>query len=269
MAKSALLEKPETDAQIEARLNERFSVLEMLTDAAFNGDANAAIISGPPGLGKSFTIEKGLKQWDPNKINSLQIKGYVRATGLYKLLYKFRNKGQVIVFDDADTVLFDETSLNLLKAVCDTCETRTVSWLSEANLVDEETGDVIPGSFEFNGIVLFLTNIDFDAYIAKGHKLAPHLSAMLSRAHYVDMAMKTRRDYLVRIRMVIREGLLQNQGLTKAEQKDVVDYIEKNHAKLRELSLRIAIKIGNLRKMKTARGMSWENVANVTCLKAS
>jgi hypothetical protein len=263
--KSDKVEVVETDAQIEAKLTERFQVLEYLTEAALTGDANAAIISGPPGLGKSFTVEKAMKEFDPNGINSCQIKGYVRATGLYKLLWKFKEKGQVIVFDDADTVFFDDTSLNLLKAVCDTCETRTVSWLSEANLVDEDSGDVIPSHFEFNGTVLFLTNIDFDAYIAKGHKLAPHLSAMISRAHYIDLAMKTRRDYLVRIRQVIKLGLLSNMGLSKAEQKDVVDFIETNHNILRELSLRIAIKIGNLRKMP--RG-DWKAMAKITCCKA-
>jgi hypothetical protein len=88
---------------------------------------------------------------------------------------------------------------------------------------------------------------------------------MISRAHYIDLAMKTRRDYLVRIRQVIKLGLLSNMGLSKAEQKDVIDFIETNHNILRELSLRIAIKIGNLRKMP--RG-DWKAMAKITCCKA-
>ena len=137
------------------------------------------------------------------------MKGYVRATGLVKLLYQYRNAGQVIVFDDADAIFFDDVSLNLLKAVCDTTETRRVSWLSEGSLVDEETAVRIPRNFEFKGTIIFISNYDFDAMIDRGHKLAPHLAALVSRAHYIDLAMKSRRDYLVRIRQVIEEGLLE------------------------------------------------------------
>jgi hypothetical protein len=210
-------------------------------------------------LGKSFTVERTLGQWDPNGVNHTIVKGYVRATGLIKLLYQFREEGQVVVFDDADTIFFDDTSLNLLKAVCDTTERRRVSWLSEGKLMDEETGEIIPRTFDFEGTIIFITNYDFDQMIEKGHKLAPHLNALISRSHYIDLALKTRRDYLVRIRQVIREGMLAE--LTDDQRNDVMSYIERNHARLRELSLRMAIKIGNLRKSND----NWERLANVTC----
>jgi hypothetical protein len=223
------------------------------------GNSRSLIVSGPAGLGKSFTVERTLSQWDPNGVNHTIVKGYVRATGLIKLLYQFREEGQVVVFDDADTIFFDDTSLNLLKAVCDTTERRRVSWLSEGKLMDEETGEIIPRTFDFEGTIIFITNYDFDQMIEKGHKLAPHLNAMISRSHYIDLALKTRRDYLVRIRQVIREGMLSE--LTVVQRNDVISYIERNHARLRELSLRMAIKIGNLRKSND----NWERLANVTC----
>jgi hypothetical protein len=126
-------------------------------------------------------------------------------------------------------------------------------------LVDEETADLIPRSFDFNGSVIFISNYDFDAMIDRGHKLAPHLQALVSRAHYVDLAMKSRRDYLVRIRQVIRQGLLND--LSFEARSDVITFIEQNHEKLRELSLRMALKIGALRK----QGGNWLRVATVTC----
>jgi hypothetical protein len=251
----------ETDEQIDARIAERFQILDLLTEACMVGNSRSLIVSGPAGLGKSYTVEKTLAEWDPNGINHVIIKGYVRATGLVKLLYQFRQEGQVIVFDDADTIFFDDTSLNLLKAVCDTTERRRVSWLSEGKLVDEESGEFIPRSFDFEGTVIFISNYDFDAMIEKGHKLAPHFNALISRSHYIDLAMKTRRDYLVRIRQVIREGMLSD--LNESERNDVVNFIEHNHPRLREMSLRMAIKIGNLRKMND----NWEKLAMVTCCK--
>ncbi len=249
----------ETDDQIEQRIAERFDILDTLTESCISGLARALIVSGPAGLGKSYTVEHRLQAWDPNDLNHTIIKGYVRATGLVKLLYQYRHAGQVIVFDDADTIFFDDTSLNLLKAVCDTTERRRVSWLSEGKLVDDESAELIPRSFDFEGTIIFISNYDFDAMIDRGHKLAPHLQALVSRSHYIDLAMKTRRDYLVRIRQVIAMGLLSH--LTLDEQADVITFIECNHESLREMSLRIAIKIGALRKQSD----NWEKIARITC----
>ena len=217
------------------------------------------LLSGPAGLGKSYTIEKRLADWDPSEHNHTIVKGYVRATGLVKLLYQYRNEGQVIVFDDADSIFFDDISLNLLKAVCDTTERRRVSWLSEGKLFDDDTATLLPRNFDFNGAIIFISNYDSDAMIARGHKLAPHLEALVSRSHYIDLQMKTRRDYLVRIRQVIRQGLLGD--LSMAERSDVILFIEQNAEKLRELSLRMAIKLGSLRK----QGGDWQKIARITC----
>jgi hypothetical protein len=251
----------ETDEQINERIAERFDILDVLTEACVVGNSRALIVSGPAGLGKSYTVEKRLTEWDPEAINHTIVKGYVRATGLVKLLYQYREAGQVIVFDDADAIFFDDVSLNLLKAVCDTTERRVVSWLSEGSLIDEDSATRLPRSFEFNGTIIFISNYDFDAMIDRGHKLAPHLQALVSRAHYIDLSMKTRRDYLVRIRQVIKQGLL--DGLTLAERSDVILFIEENAEKLRELSLRMAIKLGSLRK----QGKDWAKIARITCCK--
>lgn len=251
----------ETDAEIDARIADRFEILDVLTEACVVGNARALIVSGPAGLGKSFTVEKHLRDWDPNELNHTIVKGYVRATGLVKLLYQYRESGQVIVFDDADAIFFDDVSLNLLKAVCDTTERRRVSWLSEGGLIDEESAVRIPRSFDFNGTIIFISNYDFDAMIDRGHKLAPHLQALVSRSHYIDLSMKTRRDYLVRIRQVIKQGLLDDLSLS--ERSDVILFIEENSEKLRELSLRMAIKLGSLRK----QGKDWDRIAKITCCK--
>jgi hypothetical protein len=252
----------ETDAEIEAKLAERFEILDTMTDAAISGDARAVIVSGPAGLGKSFTVEKALNAWDPNAINHRVVKGYIKATGLFKLLYAHRAAGQVLVFDDADEVFLDDTAINLLKAACDTSDRRVISYMTEYNMIDEDSAERLPKSFEFEGTIIFITNYDFDAMIERGNKLAPHLQALVSRAHYIDMAMKTKRDYLIRIRQVIRQGLLRNIGLTEEAQLDVIDFIEDNQDRLRELSLRMALKIGAIRRKGAA---NWKKVARVTC----
>ena len=252
----------ETDTEISQRISDRFEILEDLAIGSTTGEIRSLIVSGPAGLGKSFTIEKTLNQWDPNGTNYTIIKGYVRATGLYKTLFAHSAPGQVVVFDDADTIFFDDTSLNMLKAVCDSTENRTVSYLAESQLFDDGTAERLPKSFEFHGTIIFITNYDFDAMIEKGHKLAPHLLAMMSRSHYIDLSMKTKRDYMVRIHQVISKGLLDNVGLTHVAQQEVVSFLDANKDTLRELSIRVALKVASIRKLKEQK---WEKIAKITC----
>jgi len=68
-------ETKETDAQIEAKLAERFDMLDVLAEACTLGNARALIVSGPSGLGKSYTSEQRLAEWDPNEVNHTIIKG--------------------------------------------------------------------------------------------------------------------------------------------------------------------------------------------------
>ena len=119
----------------------------------------------------------------------------------------------------------------------------------------------VPRNFQFDGTIIFISNYDFDAMIDRGHKLAPHLAALVSRAHYIDLAMKSRRDYLVRIRQVIDQGLLDHLSL--GQRVEVKQFIERNSDSLRELSLRMAIKLGHL----AAQGGNWERIARITCCK--
>ena len=136
--------------------------------------------------------------------------------------------------------------------------------MTEGTLIDEESAERLPKSFQFEGTVIFITNYDFDAMIDRGSRLAPHLSALVSRAHYIDLAMKNQRDYLIRIRQVVRSGLLKNIGLDDTAQADVLNFIEKNAGRLRELSLRVALKIGILRRKNDG---NWMKRAIVSCCK--
>jgi hypothetical protein len=187
--------------------------------------------------------------------------GYARATGLMKQLYKYRNVGDVIVFDDADAIFYDDVSLNILKAATDSSSKRMISWMSEAKFEDDD-GDIIPKRFEFKGTIVFITNLDFDAMIDRGHKLAPHLAALVSRAHYIDLAMKTKRDYYVRIKQVVKQGMLADAGFTSSEEADIMQFVEKNFNNLRETSLRSVIKIAALRRSNPNR---FESLARITC----
>lgn len=258
-----IVEVNETDDEIEARLAERFEVIEMLSSASCEGQIRSLIISGPAGLGKSYTIEQALQEYDPDGEKTVIAKGFVRPTGLYLLLHNYRHKGNVIVLDDSDSIFADQDALNLLKAACDTTKERWISWRSETKMVDAD-GEPVDRTFLFEGTIIFITNKDFDAEVRKGGKSAEHFEALISRSHYVDCDMHSIRDYIIRIKQVVAKGMLRKKGLTSAQEKRIVGFIDQNADKLRELTLRMALKLADVLLMDERK---FESLAKVSCFK--
>lgn len=253
--------KEESDKEIAARLDDAFGAMHTMALATVLGKNKSLIISGPAGVGKSHTVMQIADQLEDDKVTTI-VKGYVRPTGLYKLLYENRFKSSVIVFDDADSVFMDDVCLNLLKAACDMTRSRRLSWLSETKMEDED-GERLPRTFEFEGSIIFITNYDFDNMIERGNKLAPHFQALISRSHYLDVGIKTKRDYVVRLKQVVGNGMLREHGLDLAQEADLMEFVTESQDKLRELSLRMVIKLAGLMQM----GGDWKRLARATCMK--
>lgn len=249
----------EDEAAAKARIDNKFAVMDIMCRATAHGKNRALIVSGPAGIGKSHGVERAVTE---TLGKFAHIKGYVRATGLYKQLWENRNSNQTIVFDDADAIFDNETSLNILKAACDSCDTRRISWLSNSAM-ETEDGEVIPSSFEFRGNMIFITNYDFQSMIERGNKLAPHLEAMKSRCHYIDIGIKSTRDYLVRIKQVVDEGML-DAIIDYTSQQTLVHYVNQNAENLQEISLRMVKKLADLMRIDSK---NWKKLAEATCLK--
>ena len=255
----------ETDEEIIVRMRERFEMLEALTGAAKKGKIKSLIISGPAGVGKSHGVERKLSKH--NILSTLSekdvpytiVKGAMSPIGLYKALYKYRDAGKVVVFDDCDTIFEDTLMLNILKAALDSKARRTICWNTESRVLDREG---IPDRFDFQASAIFLTNIDFET--VKSNKLKPHLDALTSRSHYMSCDISTDRERLLRIKQVAEDGLLKDFDMTDAEQNNVLDFVTDNFDKLREQSLRTVVKAAEL---KSAFGDSWQKYAAVSLLK--
>ena len=257
----------ETDEQVMDRIGKRFEILDEMTRAAKEGNVRAMIVSGPPGVGKSYGVEEQLNKdsiFDDVSGNSRKfevVKGAMSAIGLYAKLYKFSNPKNVVVFDDCDSVLLDDLSLNILKAALDTSKKRYISWNTDSRLLRSEG---IPDRFEFKGSAIFITNIKFENVRSK--KLKDHLEALESRCHYVDLTIDTEREKMLRIKQIVREGMLDEYDMPQERKDDVVEFIDENRTRLRELSLRTVLKCADLAKSFPS---NWRDYAATTVLRAS
>ena len=257
----------ETDEEVIARIRERFDMLNMMTEAVVEGDIRSMIVSGPPGIGKSFGIEQIIDKaclFDHitgRKLRAEVIKGSVTPVALYSQLYKYSDPNSVLVFDDCDSVLLDDVSLNLLKGALDTGKRRKISWLADSSFLNKEG---IPDSFDFKGSVIFISNLKFDKF--KG-KLKEHLDALQSRCHYLDLTLDTMRDKIMRIKQIHQDGgLFDDLELTAEQSEEVIAFMDLNKDRLREVSLRMAVKIAQLRK---GFELKWQLMAKATCCKVN
>jgi hypothetical protein len=254
----------ETDDDIMERLRARFSILEEMTQAVKKGHIRSLIVSGPPGVGKSFGVEHVLGKYetfatlanDPSLKKYDIIKGSITALGLYAKLYEYSSEKSILVFDDIDSIFHDEVALNLLKGALDSSKTRRISWLSDARMLKTEG---IPKTFDFKGGIVFITNLNFDHI--KSEKLKPHIAALESRSLYLDLTINTTRDKMLRIRQITNDGMLNDYDFTIAEKEDILNYIDQHKDSFKELSLRTVIKAADICK---SFPYYWKNMADVT-----
>jgi hypothetical protein len=271
MVETAAVTKPaETDEEAMNRIATRFEILDEMAAACIRGDVRAMIVSGPPGVGKSFGVERQLEkaalfdQIAGNRPRYEVIKGAMTALGLYAQLYQYSDKKNILVFDDCDSVFADELALNILKAALDSGKRRRICWNSDSSLLRKEG---IPSSFNFNGSAIFITNLKFQNVRSK--KLQDHLEALQSRCHFLDLTIDSERDKMLRIRQVHRDadmtgGLFADYGFVNDEGEQVLTFMEQNMSRLRELSIRMALKIADLIKMSP---MKWRALAENTVMK--
>ena len=257
----------ETDQEIKDRMRQRFDIADDMTRAVKKGDIRAMIMTGPPGVGKSFGVESVLAKHDmfadianDSKLKKYEVvKGAMSAIGLYKKLYEFSDKKSILVFDDCDSVLLDDLSLNILKAALDSGKKRMICWNTDSRLLRSEG---VPNSFEFKGGAIFITNIKFENVRSK--KLQDHLAALESRCHYLDLTIDTEREKILRIEQIVEDGMLKDYEFEQYTVDEILDFIKDNKKKLRELSLRMVLKLADLKKSMPG---NWRAVAEVTCMR--
>jgi hypothetical protein len=136
-----------------------------------------------------------------------------------------------------------------------------IHWNTDSHMLRKEG---IPDSFEFKGGAIFITNIKFDH--VKSKKLRDHLEALESRCHYLDLTIDTEREKILRIKQIVRDGMLDSYEFEPWAVEELLDFTMANSTRMRELSLRTILKLADLKKSFPDR---WKAVAEVTCMRGS
>lgn len=261
----------ESDEDAMNRIATRFQILDEMSKACISGDIRSLIVTGPPGVGKSFGVHRNMEAatlFDTlagRKLRYEIVKGTMSAIGLFALLYKYSDRKNVLIFDDCD-IWEDQDAVNILKGALDSGKTRRISYNKDSRLLREEG---VPNSFDFHGSIIFITNKTFGN--KRASKIQPHLDALQSRSHFLDLTINTERDAMIRIKQVHRDasanevgGLFADYEFENDEDTQILDFMWANKDKLREISLRSALKIADLVKISPDR---WKMLAESTCMR--
>lgn len=245
-------------------IRKRFETMSILADGVVEDNIRALMIAGSAGVGKTYELEQKLEAAKRDKkIQSYEaIKGSISAIGLFLALWNNKEKGQVLLLDDTDAVFGDEEAMNLLKAALDTSTKRRISWAKASRFLRDED---IPNVFDYEGQIVFITNTNPDMVIARGTRIAPHMSALLSRAVFLDLCIHDSKAIMVRIEQVMEESDLADKlKLSAAEVKTILKWMNEHNETVRSISIRTVIQLAGF--MKTSK--NWEDLAHMTLLKS-
>ena len=241
------------EKQAKYNINERFGFVEKLVTMVANNIQPSAVITGEGGLGKTYTVTKTLEANGYKDISDLadfevgavintrrcftMVKGFSTAKGLYRTL--FENNKSIIVFDDCDAVLRDPVALNLLKGALDSYGKRIISW--NADMRDDD----LPRSFNFEGRVIFISNMDQDRID----------QAIRSRSMMIDLSMN--HDQKIERMGFIAESDEFLPEYDIVQKRDALALIKEVGKDAKEISLRTLISVTKIR----ASNKDWKDLA--------
>lgn len=226
-----------------------FKSIELYTIQVAKGRSNSLIITGMSGVGKTSTVIDALRSIGMiADVHYYKSSGTITTAALYEILFKHRNK--LLIFDDCDTVVKEQDSVDLLKAALDTYDVRELSKHTTRNTFDsitmsdkeiqdkweESGGGLLPNRFEFRGRVIFISNLPEEKFD----------DALISRSLHVDVNL-SEQEVVARMRDIMSKILPDVPMFIKAESLEYLTYVIKNYPAKFDLNIRTLIHTINLR----------------------
>ena len=111
-----------------------------------------------------------------------------------------------------------------------------------------------------------MPHVQRSRYIRGWDHNAECFGAFRIRCHYMDLTIDSDKDKVLRIKQVVQDGMLNDRKLSEDVKTDIMDFVDINKSKLRELSLRPVLKIADLAEAFPNR---WEAMADHTVMRHS
>tara|TARA_R110000772_G_scaffold95789_2_gene194142 strand:+ start:456 stop:1478 length:1023 start_codon:yes stop_codon:yes gene_type:complete len=238
-----------------------FDEIRLKVNQVAYGYANSLLITGQSGVGKSYDTEQALEK--SNKEYE-SISGGVSTAGLFELL--FVRNGEIILFDDCDSVFGSIESINILKSALDSKPIRKISrsikshfetkGMSQEDIMANYLGDYtkmsksetsdnpnevarphlfniankdkLPKNFIYTGRIIFISNFQKD-------EIDPTIITRAS-AH-IDVNL-THDEIISRMRMVLKATYKNVPMEKKEEVLRLIDYLNTNYVTRHPLSIR-------------------------------
>ena len=196
-------------------LADQQSELRKLVRHVADGHEHALIVTGPGGLGKSYTAWDELQK---NRVVPHLMNARCAPFTLYQHLYEHRASAEVTLLDDVDS-LDDRTVLSYLKAATEA--PRIVNNNSSTPLLAKKN---LPDTFKFDGGLIVLANEvpttrSWKAFVTR--LLSLHIEAAPA-------------EVIAFMRDLTRNGFLVEMGtgpvtLSAADCRQVIDYLAERH----------------------------------------
>lgn len=241
-----------SDEEVLEECKEGFAMMMEDVEDTCDGIYPCLLITGKPGTGKTHPVEsflRGYREENPDASTVIIGGGKATALGLLEALWNTRNKGDVLVIDDADGAFDSVDKQNLLKGAADSKRRRLISYMSQGKQL-AELG--IDPQFEYCGSIIIISNADLAGKADAGNG---HIGAIVSRAQHVDLGISSKRamsiwvSYMLRTKEMLAQSFAEQGIVGKEYEKardEIAQFIVDNRDAMREVTLREADKIGRM-----------------------
>lgn len=196
-----------------------FKEMQMYVKMVIKGIQPAVILCGAPGVGKTFRVKQQLKAAGYTMTADNTVKGKCTPRQLYLTLYNNKDKGDIVLVDDADSLVgpkAPEDCINILKAALDSTaddEGRLVSYKVSGELKDDE-GVPVPKSHYNKCGMIVITN----------YSVGQIDTALRNRAFTQSLDFSTK-DLLQIIRDIMPN--IESNRLSMSSKAKAMNYLEK------------------------------------------
>lgn len=229
-----------------ATYDEKMSFVEDLVRGLIDTNyVNSVMIVGPPGIGKTYTVNKILLAQSEDEDKPIVYKktsGHITPLAFFNTLTAHSSPNSVLFFDDADSIISDQTSLNMLKAASERTAQRTV----EYNSTRMDKTQVV-----FEGKIIIATNKDMSKN--------PHYHAVVDRFHVFDL----RVSYKEKLAKIYEIATMNKTDEERAVSDSIISFLfdketEVDHDKI---TIRTFVKLEELTRLMPTR---WKRYAELS-----